>query len=171
MAEVKVEILMGRGYWHFAMEHALTNTVEVLRKHKWSVLKPCEGLTWFTSDDPVILLNCSADGRYDFGGGWGSHGSQILLPLSPSHLLCTTVGQKPLLRGTRLDRTSTQFVRKVIAEYAYGHIFAATCDEEIPLLRPRVVNESLYRQQSEIWNNFAEEQARMEALWAKADAA
>lgn len=171
MAEVKVEILMGRGYWHFAMEHALTNTVEVLRKHKWSVVKPCEGLTWFTSDDPVILLNSSADGSYNFGGGWGSHGSQILLPLSPSHLLYTTVGQKPLLRGTRLDRTGTQFVRKVIAEHAHAHIFAANRDEEVSMLRPRVVSESGHRQYREIWKNFAQEQARTEAIWANSDAA
>jgi len=165
VAGVKVEVLVGRGYWHFVMHHVLTKTIEVLRNHRWSILKPCNGLTWFTSDDPVLALNYYGDGTYDFGGGWGRKGTEIYLPISPLHMLYTPVGEKPLRRGTTLDGSTTQMLRRFIAEHAHKAIFAAERDEEILNLRPREVSEERYRQEEEFWKTFAAEQATIEASW------
>ena len=79
---LKAEVVAGRGLWLFSIKHTLTSTLRVLHQHRWSILTPPDGLSWFTSDDPVIRLNYCADGRYDFRGGWGNPGTEILLPLS-----------------------------------------------------------------------------------------
>jgi imidazolonepropionase-like amidohydrolase len=55
-------------------------------------LKPYPGFAWFTTDDPVLKLNFNSWDAYDFGGGWGSSGSEILVPLSPLHLTYDLIG-------------------------------------------------------------------------------
>jgi len=35
----------------------------------------------------VILLNFYSPEKYDFGGGWGSVGTEIFMPLGPGHHL------------------------------------------------------------------------------------
>jgi hypothetical protein len=89
---LRMTVGLGRGMWLFAIKSALTQTAKVLHEHRWTILKPAAGITWFTSDDPVICLNYYDDEKYDFGGGWGRPGSEILLPLSPRHLLYTRIG-------------------------------------------------------------------------------
>lgn len=57
--------------WLWGIEYVLNNTAEALHRHKWTILKPYVGLSWFTSDDPVVKLNYYKVGNYDFGGGYG----------------------------------------------------------------------------------------------------
>ena len=68
---LKGEIIAGRGLWLFSIRHSLRQTAKVLRQHKWTILRPPEGLSWFISDDPVIRLNYYERGKYDFRGGRG----------------------------------------------------------------------------------------------------
>lgn len=95
-----VEMVVGRALWLFSLRHLLTSTLQVLLKHKWTILKCPADMNWFTTDDPVVKLNYQSADRYDFGGGWGSEGTEIFMPLSPKHLLYTRVGHRPAARGT-----------------------------------------------------------------------
>ena len=63
-------MIVGRDLWLFGSVRLLTQTAKVLLEQKWSILRPPEGLEWFTSDDPVVRLNYYAENRYDFKGGW-----------------------------------------------------------------------------------------------------
>lgn len=74
----KVETTVGRSMWLFGIKHILTNTLKVLLKHKWSILHAAPSVKWITSDDPVICLNYYKKGHYDFDGGWGFKGSEII---------------------------------------------------------------------------------------------
>ena len=87
--KLRVESIVGRGYWLFAIKQLLTKTINVLLQHKWTILQSPTELKWLTSDDPVIKLNYYNPQKYDFGGGWGSLGTEIFLPLSPKYLLYT----------------------------------------------------------------------------------
>ena len=110
MGELKTEVLIGRSLWLWSVRHKLTNTAKALLRHKWTILRPANGSTWFTNDCPVIRLNYYREGQYDFKGGWGNKGSEILLPLSPHHLMYTKIGERhPTRRGTK---TSLQFTNK-----------------------------------------------------------
>lgn len=155
---LKGEVIAGRGLWLFSMKHTLTRTLNVLHQHRWSILKPPEGLNWFTSDDPVVRLNFYQEGKYHFNGGWGNAGTEILLPLSPRHLLYTRVGERPPQRGAKVERSQAEMIRRFIAEHAHRMIIAASPDEDIQELRPRTVSIELCQSEAEQWRKWHHEQ-------------
>ena len=159
---LRSEVVVGRGLWLFIIRHLLTETVKALHRHKWTILIAPRGLNWFTSDDPVIRLNTYGDGKYDFEGGWGNQGTEILLPLSPSHLLYAQVGRKPEPRGSMVPRAQAELVRRFCAEHAHRMIFAASVDPDIAKLRPRTVDAELLRREAEEWRNWHEDQTTAE---------
>ena len=77
----------------WTIKRALNKTGKVLHEHHWTILRPPEGLTWFTGDNPVIRLNISSPGKYNFVGGWNSRGTFTFLPLGPEHLLTRKSGE------------------------------------------------------------------------------
>lgn len=161
--KVQAEITIGRSLWIYEMRHLLTGIVDVLHQHRWTILRPPKGLNWFTSDAPVIKLNYYGDGKYDFNGGWGSKGTEIILPLSPGHLLYTRIGQRQSpRRGEELPRAKAEMIRKFIAEHAHRMIFATHPDDEIPQLRPRYVSRDAYLAEKERWGKWHEEQTSAE---------
>jgi hypothetical protein len=149
MGRLGVEVLIGRGLWLWGIQHALEQTVNILHQHRWTILLPPEGLAWFKSDDPVVRLNFSSPTKYDFGGRWGSPGTEIFLPLGPQHLLYTQIGKRPPRRGERMTQVQADLVRRFIAEHAHRMVFAAERDADVPRLRPRSVNADLFRQEQE----------------------
>jgi len=162
LGTLKVETVIGRGLWLYEIKHLLTKTANVLHQHRWTILSPSEGMKWFTSDDPVIRLNFHDLKKYDFGGGWRSEGTEIFMPLSPSHLLYTQVGHRPPSRGTRFSLDQTKLIRRFIAEHAHRMIFAIEPDVLVPKLRPRTVSMDLVRDEKLQWSKWHEEQAAAE---------
>ena len=163
---LKVELLVGRGSWHFEIKHLLDKTLNVLLTHSWGILKPPDDLLWFTSDDPVVKLNYYNESKCDFGGGWGNPGSEIMLPLSPRHLLFTHIGAPASPNGTILPRRKAKFIRRFIAEHAHRMIFASTEDPQVRKLRPRMVNLEQVRFESEQWANWHRGQSEAEREFA-----
>ena len=95
LIQLTTTLTVDRGMWFYTMKHVLTDTLRVLHGHNWVILKAPAGLGWFTSDDPVICLNFQSESSYDFGGGWNRARGNILLPLSPRHLMFTEMGANP----------------------------------------------------------------------------
>jgi hypothetical protein len=160
--KIKAEVVVGRGIWLYTIRRLLMATANVLHDQRWSILSPPDGLSWFTSDDPVIRLNYYADGEYDFKGGWGNPGTEILLPLDPRHLLYTKVGERSQSRASIATRGNAQMIRRFIAEHAHRIIFAASADMEILELRPRTVDANLVRSEDEQWRRWHEDQTAAE---------
>jgi hypothetical protein len=159
---LKVELVVGRGTWHFEIKHLLDKTLDVLLQHSWGILKPPDGLLWFTSDNPVIKLNYYNGYKYDFGGGWGRVGSEIMLPLSPHHLLYTRIGTVAPSHGTTVTRRKAKFIRRFIAEHAHRMIFASTEDPQVRKLKGREVNLEKLRYESEQWRDWHRLQSEAE---------
>ncbi|MEO8436370.1 MAG: DUF4238 domain-containing protein [Pyrinomonadaceae bacterium] len=160
--EIGAEMLGGRKLWVWTIKRALNKNLNVLHKHHWTILLPPEGTTWFTSDDPVVRLNLSSPTKYDFNGGWNSAGTCIFLPLGPEHLLYTQVGERPPQRGERMIPEHADLVRKFTAEHAWRMVFARERDREVPLFRPRIVNEKEVRLEREQWATWHEQQVLAE---------
>ena len=159
---IKAETVVGRGLWLFSIKHLLSKTAEVLQQHRWTIMTPPRGVEWFTSDDPVIRLNFHSINKYDFGGGWGSKGTEIFMPLSPSHLLYTQVGVRPPLRGTQFSPEQAGIIRRCIAEHAHRVIFASEPDPNMASLKPRTVNPDLVKDEQAQWSKWHEQQTRAE---------
>lgn len=159
---IKGETVLGRGLWLWSMRHVLTHTLRVLHQHRWTVLAPPDGMSWFTSDDPVLKVNFNSPTDYTFGGGWGSVGTDILLPLGPRHLLFTQVGQAVPQRGTRMDVEKATIVRRLIAEHAHRYIFADTPDPFVEQVRPRTVDAEVLKHEAHEWERWHAEQTTAE---------
>jgi len=159
---VRTKIVAGRGMWIYAMKNILTNTLDQLSKHRWTILSAEDDLPWFTTDDPVVRLNFRSPSDYDFKGGWGVPGTNIFLPLSPKHLLFTQVGRKSYERGEILPRHLSTMLRKMIAEHSYRYIFSHEKDPAVPLYRPRTVDDKAVKAEEEQWRRWHVEQSLAE---------
>lgn len=160
--KLQVETLVGRGLWFFSMQRALTSTSNILHAHRWTILTPPDGMTWFTTDDPVVRLNYYANREHDFKGGWGNSGTEIFLPLGPRHLLYTKVGERPPRRGSVVPHATALMMRRFIAQHAHRFIFSATADSDVPKLRPRKVDAALLHSEAEQWRRWHVEQSLAE---------
>jgi hypothetical protein len=165
--EIGVEMVIGRDLWLHEMKRLLTKVATKATEHKWTILHPPKDLTWFTSDDPVVRLNFTSLTQYDFDGGWGSPGTEIIMPLSPNHLLYTQIGKSPPRRGTRMPVPLAELTRRLIARHAHRSIFSSEKNPEVPILRPRVVDASMFDDERQQWMRWHDEQSlRMSrALW------
>lgn len=159
---VGIKFLIGRELWQWSMRRALEHTVDALHRHRWTILRPPRGVSWLTSDSPVVRLNMTDRSQYDFKGGWGRKGSDIFLPLGPQHLMHTQIGERPPPRGKRLSHDQADLVRRMIAERAHRLIFAEEADAHVHVLRPRVEDPELFRRDREQWQTWHAEQTAAE---------
>lgn len=155
---LRAETVVGRGLFLFNLKHLLTKTVNALLAHKWTVLRSPKGIAWLTSDDPVVRLNFHNPTRYDFGGGWGSAGTEIFLPLSPRHLLYTKIGTRPPPRGTVVSTEFASWFQRFTIEHAHRLVIAAVPEVCVSELRPRIVDSVAYGAEVEQWKRWHKEQ-------------
>lgn len=158
---LKVETSNGRSLWLWGIKHLLTETLNVLLEHRWSILRAAPNFNLITSDDPVLCLNYYSKGSYDFGGGWGRKGSEILLPLSPHHMLYTRVGAKQKSRVEISYELCTE-LQQMIAAHSHRWIFAYEPISEIKSLRPRLVDPIMYKNEAEAWSIWHDHQSNVE---------
>lgn len=159
--QIKAEAIVGRRLWVWQMRHLLTKTLDRLPAHRWTVLHAPAGMSWPTSDNPLIRLNYQDCKNYDFAGGWGINKGDILLPLSPKHLLHTCIGGKAWPRGTTPDAYTAQLIRKIIIEHADRYVFAQE-PGDIHLIRPRHVCPTAYKNELVAWQQWHQEQCQAE---------
>jgi hypothetical protein len=157
---VKTEVAIGREMWLYNIKRVFNKLVYVLLGHNWAISYAPEGMQWITSDDPVICLNYYGDDKYDFNGGWKNKKTEIFLPLSPQHMMYTKVGSQPF-RG-QWDYRYANLVQKLIAEHAYRFIFASEPIDEIQRLRPRLIGETAFKNDKEMWKRWHYENSSIE---------
>lgn len=154
-------VVVGRALWFYTMKHMLTKTLKVLYNHRWTILEAPAGLSWFTSDDPVVCLNFRSQSDYDFGGGWNRPRGNILFPLSPHHLMFTEIGAGSSPRRVP-SRYHARLFRRFIAEHAHRRIYSLREDEKIPHLKPRVIDAAAFQKERTLWEAWYEDQTRAE---------
>lgn len=166
MATVRVETTIGRRMWIACCRMLLEQTLHRLIRHRWTIWRAPPGLTWPTSDNPVVRLNYYGLGQYDLRGGWGRTNGEILMPLSPTALLYTKVGERPPPRGSIMPEPVAQSIRRILVENTDRMVFDQT-ESDVPLLRPRHVDAAAWAQEQEAWKNWDPEQSAAEhAVWA-----
>ncbi|QWT21246.1 DUF4238 domain-containing protein [Bacillus sp. NP157] len=165
MATVSVETTIGRRMWIECCRMLLTSTVQRLMRHRWTIWRAPPGITWPTSDNPVVRLNYYGPGHYDLKGGWGRPNGEILMPLSPTTLLYTKVGERPPRRGSVMPEPAAQSIRRILVENADRMVFEQT-ESDVALLRPRHVDATACAQEREALKNWGPEQSAAEqAVW------
>lgn len=158
---IGVEVVVGRQLWLWTMRHILTTTIERISTRNWNIVRAPDGVSWPTSDDPLIRLNYRGPNEYDFGGGWGMKNTNIFLPLSPNHLLHTCIRAPGWPRGVTVKRDMALFVRRIILEHADRYVFSVD-KTDVSHLRPRTVSLSEYNRESAFWANWRDDQLKAE---------
>lgn len=153
--------LLGRRLWIESIRLLLRpESVRVLLQHSWSVLRPCPGEEWITSDHPVIRLNHWGD-RFDFDAKWASSRSEIFFPLSPTHLMYAQVGvQHP--KDMTCDRDQTLDIQRFSSLRAYRSIYARQPCEQVRRFRARIVDAAASRQEADAWKHWHSNQSSAE---------
>ncbi len=160
-ALIRAEVPAGRSLWVASMRHLLGGAADVLCQHRWSVVEPEGNEQWPLTDHPVLRLNYYGPGRYDFGGGWGNPGSEIMMPVSPRHLLYVQIAKKAANRFA-FSCDHTQLVQRLIVERAHRWIFATCPTPWIAQVRPRIVNADQLRAEEEAWKTWHTNQLAVE---------
>ncbi|QBL44825.1 DUF4238 domain-containing protein [Stenotrophomonas maltophilia] len=158
---LKATTLVGRKMWIWSLRHLLTSTIQKLPRTRWTILHAPSNFSWPTTDNPLVRLNFFSPSNYNFGGGWGVQNGDILLPLSPKHLLHTCIGRKPHPRGTTLDANTALLIRRIIIEHADRYVFAKE-PGDIHSIRQRIVSPEACRAERETWQRWHHDQSRAE---------
>lgn len=122
--DISIEAVNGKTFWLMQMENIMENLYKTLKKHKWKILKSPKGLYWYTSDNPVLTLNYYGSGKYDFHGGFDSKGSNIIVPLTPKHLLITEIGCEEMPKMNIATVPFYQRIQRFICENATNDIYS-----------------------------------------------
>ncbi|GAB3344958.1 DUF4238 domain-containing protein [Lysobacter tyrosinilyticus] len=158
---LSAKTVVGRRLWIWSLRHLLTNTIEKLPTNRWTILHAPEGVSWPTTDNPLVRLNFFSPSNYNFDGGWGVPNGDILLPLSPKHLLFACIGRKSWVRGTKLNLSTALLIRRMIIEHGDRYVFAKE-PGDIHLIRPRIVSPDGYKAEQEAWKKWHSEQTQSE---------
>ncbi len=157
-----METVVGRKLWLWTMRNILTTTIKRIPTDKWNIVHAPDGISWPTSDDPLIRLNYRGPTEYDFGGGWGVKNTDIFLPLSPKHLLHTCIRGRGWPRGATVHKDMAQFLKRIILEHADRYVFSKDKTDDVSLIRPRTVSLSAYNAESAFWASWRNDQLRAE---------
>lgn len=160
-AKIRAQVPVGRRLWVASMRHLLTGVAETLCRHRWSVVEPAGDAEWPLTDHPTLILNYYKPGDYDFGGGWGNPGSEIMMPVSPKHLLYVQVGSKAPNRFTFSDE-HTRLVQQLLVERAYRWVFGTRPLEWVATVRPRTVDPKKLEAEAAAWEGWHQDQSQSE---------
>jgi len=158
---IRAEVPVGRGLWVASIRHTLRTLSEVLCDHRWSVAEPYGEEEWPLTDHPVLRLNYYTPGHYDFGGGWGNLGSEIIMPLSPTRLLYVKVGSKAPNRFA-FSEHETRLVQQLIVERAHRWVFGTRPLEWVGSMRPRIIDAERFKAEEAMWKNWHRDQLQSE---------
>lgn len=149
---LSVKSIIGKGMWHFSMMRFVNNTYKVLMEHDWKIISAAPGISWPTSDDPVICLNYYGKDNYDFGGGWGKKRCEIIFPISPNKVLYTLIGEKTMI--DQFDLKMSQLVEKLIIEHAHRKIYSITPKDKVRRIRERIESATVYNDEMNEFDNW-----------------
>jgi hypothetical protein len=161
MAKLRAEIVVGRELWLYSMRHVLSETIQKIGHVRWSVMHPHSGSEWFTSDHPVLRLNFNSIDDYNFGGGWVNRGSEVIVPISPTHLLYRQVGHDHPATIVASPEQTVQ-LQRFIAERAHREIYATRESQRPVMFRPRAVNADQFKHEQSEWATWHERQSAAE---------
>lgn len=154
--------VIGKSMYLYALKYLLKNTAHVMDNYPWQIIHAAEGISFPTSDDPVICMNFVSENNYDFGGGWGRKYGTIIMPISPSKLLFTEIGVNNSVQGLDYSLKWSNFFRKIIIEHAHRYVYAIKPQKGMLAIHPRLVDRTLYLQEQEKLANWHQDQMEAE---------
>lgn len=160
---LSASVTAGRRLWIAGIKHVLeSKPMEKLLRNHWAVLLPAPGYEWPLTDHPALRLGFRSHDDYTFAGGWGKRDTDLVMPLSPHHILHSQVGRTN--RGVRqLSEEHTRTLRSFLLQRAYRLVFSTQPVAWIPRERPRQVDRAQSEHERQAWERWHTEQAQAES--------
>jgi hypothetical protein len=159
---IKAETYIGRSTWFFSIKHLLNKTAKVLHNYKWTIIEPCNGMFWPTSDNPVVKLNSYDNGEYDLKGGWGVPNGVIFLPLGPQHLMFAQIDGPNQKKGYQCTELETTLFRKMIIENSHRMVFSRIEDNDVSLFKERIIDSNQVKKEQSQFLTLVKENEELE---------
>lgn len=147
---VRAEFTVGVGSWLASRKRMIREYPPRFMHHRWQVLRAHESTEWFTSDHPVLRLGYFADRPHGFEAGWMQRGADIIMPLSPRHLLHTQVGSAHR-NSPELSAEKTFEMQGLLAQNARRSIYARVPIPRVRWFRERIVNAAAFEEERKLW--------------------
>ncbi|HYR09077.1 MAG TPA: DUF4238 domain-containing protein, partial [Longimicrobium sp.] len=147
---VRAEFTVGTGSWLASRKRMIREYPPRFLHHRWQVLRAHESTEWFTTDHPVLRLGYLADQPHGFEAGWMQRGADIIMPLSPRHLLHTQVGSAHR-NPPELSAAKTFEMQALLAQNARRSIYARVPIPRVRWFRERVVNVEAFEEERKLW--------------------
>lgn len=138
---VKFEVTVGKGLWLETIRHHLDDQSLLMRalcSLEWSIVEAPEGVSWPTSDKPLVLGVFLPDGSTTCVFGL-LEAHILLFPISATKLLATCLQEK-LPSHFTASAEGARLFREMIIKNAFLYVYSACADDEVQKIRPRVVN-------------------------------
>jgi hypothetical protein len=155
---VQAKVIAGRAMWLASVKSVLSGgAMARLLDHTWRILEPSAGEEWPLTDSPALRLSFRSDDDFDYGAGWGIRNADLMMPLSPRHLLHTQVGKER--HGVEvLSAEATARLQRVLAGRAFRAVFSTTPLGWIESAAPRVVDKGRFDAEHDAWERWHTEQ-------------
>jgi hypothetical protein len=143
-ALVQAVMSADRSLWIGSIRHTLGGIAQVLTTHRWEILTPFGDEEWPLTDEPALCVNWYGPGRFDLKGGWGNPRGDLMLPLSPRHLLHCEIGKRPSISRSTCDLALTRLIQEIAAQGALRWVYGTHPYEWVERARPRHVDQQLF---------------------------
>ena len=167
--ELKATTVVGKNLWLFAIQVALSSTscvYNLFHRMKWKIITACDGITWPTSDNPVVIIDVTT-GKVCFNNdGVDGKNKLLVMPISPRKAI---VGSqiKYFYKNTTANRTLSLIIRKAIIENASMYIYCNYQDSTIPAARSRIVDLKEFDRLQNEFSQWYDKYKNDEAIYLK----
>lgn len=153
----EISTIIGKSSWLFSIKHLLDNNscfLKVMRNMKWSIVKSHPSVSWPTSDNPVAICRRIGD-RLVKTTGIVNKGVMVLMPVNPHTAL---IGKYRNRMDYKISANIdfSQEIKKMIVTNAWLQIYSDIEDDEVKILRPRVVDVDEFKRIKEEYGNWFE---------------
>lgn len=149
-AALKAEFEVGPLSWLASRKAMIRDYPPRFMHHRWQILRAHESMEWITSDHPVLRLGYFSNQPHDFQAGWNQRGADIIMPLTPRHLLHTEVGRRKK-HSPELAREKTFELLGLLAQNARRSIYARIPIAKVGWFRERAINLEVWNTERELW--------------------
>ncbi|MCC6266778.1 MAG: DUF4238 domain-containing protein [Dehalococcoidia bacterium] len=155
-------VVVGRRLWLSGIPALMQGrAMKTLLGYHWSILMPADGFEWPLTDHPALRLGASPRG-FNFQAGVGQRRADLMMPLSPQHLLHVEVGKRrPGFH--KLSVPHTKAFRHALVMRAFRTVFATQPSPWIPRARPRMVDRERWNEEQAGWRDWHHVHLRADA--------
>ena len=163
MAEI--EVVRGKNMWLLAIASVLGDNSPIradMHKRKWSIVTSCNGMTWPTSDSPLVVYNPLFP--HSRMPGLEREETIFIFPISPTKaIISKNDGRFPprwIASETDSDR-----IKRLIINNAGLYVYSKSEDMTIPNIRAREVNPKRYKEVYDNYQNWYDNYKTNEAIF------